>query len=191
MTLMTSADDPTDLVVGQLYTERVVETFAEITSLHTNATETSVVTAKPFGILLSRKTVLAGCGGASSFLDSGKLGSVDAGFVPDKEQILRGLRQIPRSSWHSGGLFAKDSTLLAAADDVTSQNVLDRLIGNGLSRDISFQDCYLILTGNLVTEAVRKAIIAKIPFIAVAGDVTATATATAEEANLTLLQIDR
>ena len=76
MTIMTSAEDPTDLVVGQLYTERAIETYADISSMHTDGPQTSVVTTNPFEILLSRKTVLAGCGGASSFLDSDSLGQI-------------------------------------------------------------------------------------------------------------------
>ena len=61
MTIMTSAEDPTDLVVGQLYTERAIETYAEISSMHTDGPQTSVVTTNPFETLLSRKTVRAGC----------------------------------------------------------------------------------------------------------------------------------
>ena len=43
MTIMTSAEDPTDLVVGQLYTERAIETYADISSMHTDGPQTSVV----------------------------------------------------------------------------------------------------------------------------------------------------
>ncbi|MDV0440829.1 formate dehydrogenase accessory sulfurtransferase FdhD [Methanorbis furvi] len=190
MTLMTSAEDPKDLVTGHIFTERVVETYADITSIHRDGSQVSVVTSKPFGILLSRKTVLAGCGGASSFLDSGRLGQLTAGFTPSKEEISRSFDQLPASLWYSGGLFAKDGTLLAAVEDVSSQNVLDRLIGHGLTLGTVFSETYVVLIGNLMTETVRKAIIAKIPFIAVSGDVTATAAKTAKEANLTLVHVN-
>lgn len=189
MTIMTNTDDPTDLVVGQLYTERVVERYADIMSLHTDNRQTSVVTTKPFGILLSRKTVLAGCGGASSFLDSGKLGKITSDLSLTETQIRKNFEEIPKTSWHSGALFAGDGTLLAAVEDITSQNVLDCLIGRGLACGVVFADTYLLLAGNVVTESIRKAVIAQIPLLAFAGETTTAAIAAADDADLALLRI--
>ncbi len=189
MTLMTAADDPKDLVIGQLYTERVIETYQDISSLHIDGPQTSVVTTNPFSILLSRKTVLAGCGGASSFLDSGRLGEITSSLKVPADRIRAGAAQLPSTDWYSGGLYTETGTLLTAVTDVTSQNILDRIIGWGLARGTDFHRTYLILSGNIVTETVRKAVIAKIPLLAVAGAVTVPAVAAADDANLALLQI--
>lgn len=88
MTLMTAPDDPLDLIVGQLFTERVITSYQDIASLHAGEVQTSVVTTNPFEILLSRKTVLAGCGGAASFLDTGSLGVIDSELRVSCQQIL-------------------------------------------------------------------------------------------------------
>lgn len=189
MTIMTAADKPQDLVIGQLYTERVIQTYTDISSIHTDGQQISVVTTNPFEILLSRKTVLAGCGGASSFLDSGRLGSITSDLIVPAEQISAGTARLPKTPWHSGALFAQNGTLLTTAADITSQNVTDRIIGWGLTRNINFPETYLILAGNIVTETLRKAVIAKIPLLAVTGTTTSPAIAAADDANLALLQI--
>ena len=106
MTIMTSAEDPTDLVVGQLYTERAIETYADITSMHTDGTQTRVVTTIPFEILLSRNTVLAGCGGASSFLDSGRLGHIASDLAVSAEQLRSSAPHLPDPGGQSGASFA-------------------------------------------------------------------------------------
>ncbi|MCZ0860586.1 formate dehydrogenase accessory sulfurtransferase FdhD [Methanocorpusculum sp. MG] len=189
MTIMTSAEDPTDLVVGQLYTERVIETYADISSVHIDGPQTSVVTANPFEILLSRKTVLAGCGGASSFLDSGKLGDITSDLVVSEQQLSRSTEYLPKTNWHSAALFTEDATLLTAAEDLTSQNTADRIIGWGLAHNIDFSRTYLLFSGNIVAETVRKTVIANIPLVATAAEVTSAAVAAADNTGLALYRI--
>ena len=152
MTIMTSAEDPTDLVVGQLYTERAIETYADISSMHTDGPQTSVVTTNPFEILLSRKTVLAGCGGASSFLDSGRLGNITSDLAISAEQIQSSAAHLPETCWHSGALFTEEGRLLVAVTDLTSQNVADQIIGWGLAHSTIFEKTYLLISGNIVAE---------------------------------------
>ncbi|MDR0980791.1 MAG: formate dehydrogenase accessory sulfurtransferase FdhD [Methanocalculaceae archaeon] len=189
MTIMTSAENPTDLVVGQLYTERVIETYTDISSIHTDGPQTSVVTANPFEILLSRKTVLAGCGGASSFLDSGRLGNITSDLFVSEQQLRRSTEHLPKTSWHSTALFAEDGTLLTAAEDLTSQNAADRIIGWGLAHNIDFSRTYLLFSGNIVAETVRKTVLAKIPLTATNAEATSAAVAAADDAGLALHRI--
>lgn len=191
MTIMTSTEDPTDLVVGQLYTERVVKTYADISSIHTDGPQTSVVTADPFEILLSRKTVLAGCGGASSFLDSGKLGDIASDLIVSEQQLRRSAEHLPKTSWHGAALFAADGTLLTTAEDLTSQNATDRIIGWGLAHNTDFSRTYLLFSGNIVAETVRKTIIAKIPLAAINAEATSATVAAADNAGLALHRITK
>ena len=189
MTLMTSAENPTDLVVGQLYTERVIETYADISSMHTDGPQTSVVTVNPFEILLSRKTVLVGCGGASSFLDSGKLGTITSELAVSEQQLRKSAEVLPETCWHSAALFAADGTLLTTAEDLTSQNAADRIIGWGLAHNTDFSRTYLLFSGNIVAETVRKTAIAKIPLAATNAEVTSASVAAADNAGLALHRV--
>ena len=189
MTIMTSAEDPTDLVVGQLYTERAIETYADISSMHTDGPQTSVVTTNPFEILLSRKTVLAGCGGASSFLDSGRLGNITSDLAVSAEQIQSSAAHLPETCWHSGALFTEEGRRLVAVTDLTSQNVADQIIGWGLAHSTIFEKTYLLISGNIVAETVRKAVIAKIPLLITDAEITTAAVAAADDAGMTLCKL--
>lgn len=189
MTIMTSAEDPTDLVVGQLYTERAIETYADISSMHTDGPQTSVVTTNPFEILLSRKTVLAGCGGAASFLDSGRLGNITSDLAVSATQIRSSAARLPKTSWYSGALFTEDGRHLVTATDLTSQNVADQIIGWGLAHSINFAETYILFSGNIVAETVRKAVIAKIPLLITDAEITAAAVAAADDAGMTVCKL--
>jgi FdhD protein len=189
VTLMTAADDPLDLVTGHLYTERVIDAFSGIMSMHTDGPQVSVVTSNPLGILLSRKSVLAGCGGASSFLDSGRLQRISSELKIPERQIRDGLKKLPASDWIAGGLFEMDGSLLVSVSDLTSQNVLDRLIGRGLAEGFTPEACYVVIRGNVTDESVRKAVIAEIPCMAVAGEATGLARETAEEYGMKLVTV--
>lgn len=191
MTIMTSSEDPKDLVVGQLFTERVIESFSDIESMQSNGPEMSVVTKNPFGILLSRKTVLAGCGGASSFLDSGKLERISSMVDVSYQQILESSKKIPKTGWYSAGLFFENGDEIFLSCDLTGQNVLDELIGRGLSQNISFERCYAVIFGNVTVEMIRKAVIAKVPVLGVMGEVTAAALKSAEELGIRVVMIKK
>jgi len=187
ITLMTHAKDPENLVFGALFTERVVESVEDIESVVADETQVSVVTKNPYTILLSRKTVLAGCGGASSFLDSGKLGTIVS--VPDVslDTAKKAASLVPESVWFAGGLFTVSGELLCTAEDIASQNVFDQLIGCALRQGVDLSKTFAVLKGNCVVESMRKAVIAGIPALYVTGAVTAAAKNTADEAGLLLL----
>lgn len=186
LTLMTHAEDRNALVFGALFTERVVESFADIESVVADDTQVSVVTKNPYTILLSRKTVLAGCGGASSFLDSGKLGGVVEKTPVTAEAVETAKAAVPDSAWFAGGLFTPAGEVICTAEDISSQNVLDQLIGAAIRDGVDLTETFAVLKGNCVVETMRKAVIAKIPVFAVCGAVTAAAKQTAEDAGLRL-----
>ena len=179
----------TPVVVGQLYTERAIETYADISSMHTDGPQTSVVTTNPFEILLSRKTVLAGCGGAASFLDSGRLGNITSDLAVSATQIRSSAARLPKTSWYSGALFTEDGRHLVTATDLTSQNVADQIIGWGLAHSINFAETYILFSGNIVAETVRKAVIAKIPLLITDAEITAAAVAAADDAGMTVCKL--
>lgn len=189
LTVMTHAAESRSLVYGLLYTERVVDSMDNIDSVVEEDTQVSIVTKHPYSILLSRKTVLAGCGGASSFLDSGKLGSIEHTFEVPEKLLKTCAAAVPSSAWVSAGLFARDGTLLHLAEDLTAQNAADILIGYALQNGIRLEDTFVLLRGNCTAETMRKLIIAKIPVLAVAGEITGAAAKVAGETGLSVCRI--
>ncbi|HJJ36015.1 MAG TPA: formate dehydrogenase accessory sulfurtransferase FdhD, partial [Methanocorpusculum sp.] len=184
LTVMTHAESPQDLVYGILFTERVVDSMDNIDSVIVEEPQVSVVTKHPYSILLSRKTVLAGCGGASSFLDSGKLGAIEHEISVSASVLKKSEDQVPESPWTSAGLFSKEGKLLRVADDVTAQNTVDILIGYALNEHLNLGETYVVLRGNCTAETMRKLIIAKIPAVMLLGQITDAATKLAKDTGL-------
>ena len=187
ITLMTHAEYSKYLVLGSLYTEKVVASFDDIESIIMEDTQASVVTNNPYAILLSRKTVLAGCGGASSFLDSGTLGTVVCSITPSKTAIENAAHSVKKTPWFTAGLFMETGEKHFEAEDISSQNVVDQVIGYGLEQKINFAETFLVLNGNCVVETMRKIVIAKIPLVKIIGRITKAAKETADVAGVTLL----
>ncbi|HJJ31266.1 MAG TPA: formate dehydrogenase accessory sulfurtransferase FdhD [Methanocorpusculum sp.] len=191
LTIMThaeSAAEREELVLGALFTERVVASLDDVESVLINDAQASVVTKDPYTILLSRKTVLAGCGGASSFLDNGKLGRVTCGYTVSEEVCTAAADKIPESVWYFAGLFSADGTLICSADDITAQNAADRIIGSALKAGVNPAETFAVLRGNCTVETMRKIIIAKIPVLVAAGDITLAALETASEAGVRIIR---
>lgn len=193
LTIMTHAEtseEKESLVLGALFTERVIASLDDIESVIITDTQASVVTKDPYTILLSRKTVLAGCGGASSFLDSGKLGTVHCGYAVSEEICKAAIANVPMSLWYSAGLFSAGGCLISSADDITAQNAADRIIGSALKAGVNPNETFAVLRGNCTAETMRKIIIAKIPVLTVAGGITRAALETAAEAGIHVIMVN-
>ncbi len=189
LTIMTHAENPEHLVYGALLTERVVESADDIESAAYDGVQMSVVTKNPYPVLLSRKTVLAGCGGASSFLDSGTLGKVSGGEAVSDEAVRAAASEVSDTIWYAAGLFSADGKLLCAAEDITAQNAADQLIGCALIKGITLSETFAVLKGNCTVETVRKLVIGRIPVFGLCGALTAAAQATADDAGLRVIRI--
>lgn len=188
LTLMTHAENPLNLVVGVLFTERVIASVSDIDSILTEENQVSVVTKNPYAILLSRKTVLAGCGGASSFLDSGTLGEVVPVPVPEPV-IMASVEKVAQSVWFSAGLFSADGIHVSSAEDISLQNAVDTLIGDALQKGVSPERCFAVLLGNCSVETMRKLIIAKIPLAVISGAITDAAVSAASAAGVKIIRL--
>ena len=186
LTLMTHAEKKTELVMGALLTEKVIESMNDVESFIEDETQVSIVTKNPYSILLSRKTVLAGCGGASSFLDAGKLNKVELKFALTNEMIAAAAENVPETKWFAGGIFSSDGAMIAATEDISAQNVFDALIGHCLLEKMPLTESFIVLRGNAGVETMRKAVIAGIPAVAVYGEITSPAVQTAKDAGLLL-----
>ncbi|HJJ44077.1 MAG TPA: formate dehydrogenase accessory sulfurtransferase FdhD [Methanocorpusculum sp.] len=186
--LLTNAEDPIHLVIGALYTEKIISSYSEVESIQVDETLVSVVTKNPFSILLSRKTVLTGCGGSSSFLDTGKLDRVISNISVEDVDLNDLAAKLPKTTWFSG-ILVDTSGVLTEVTDVSAQSVMDRMIGYGLTQGISFSDTLVLLKGNISIESMRKAVIAGIPIVCIHGEVTQPALQTASDSGVLLQMI--
>ena len=197
LTVMTSPVMVRELVTGLLYTERIIHEPDEIESMQIEPDRVSVLTKNPFKILISKKTVLSGCGGSSSFLDVAKLPKIISDLVIDVADIRNAMKQTLQSDLHAKtggvhivGIFTTDG-VVCIAEDIGRHNALDRVIGYGLLNNIIFSQMFAVSSGRVSSEMVRKCLIAGIPVIVSRSATTSLAVEMAEKTGLTIIGFAR
>lgn len=182
-----------EFVIGFLFTEKIIKGTDEIESIRIEDNRASILTKNPFAILTSHKTVLSGCGGSTSFLDAGHLPKIESDLVISPEVIRHAVKETLESDLHklTGGihiigLFDGEGKSLKICDDIGRHNALDKVIGYGLLNNIDFSKTFVVSSGRISTEMVRKCLVANIPVIVSRG---ATTTAAVEAANIAGLTI--
>jgi FdhD protein len=197
LTVMTSPVMVRELVTGLLYTERIIHELDEIESMQIEPDRVSVLTKNPFKILISKKTVLSGCGGSSSFLDVAKLPKITSDLVIDVADVRTGMKQTLQSDLHAKtggvhivGLFNPDG-VVCIAEDIGRHNALDRVIGYGLINNSIFSQTFAVSSGRVSSEMVRKCLVAGIPVIVSRSATTSLAVEMAEKTGLTIIGFAR
>ncbi len=193
LTVMTSPVMLREFVTGLLYTERIIHDPDEIESVQIEPDRISVLTKNPFKILISKKTVLSGCGGSSSFLDVAKLPKITSDLVIDVADIRSAMKQTLESDLHTKtggnhivGLFSP-AGMVCVAEDIGRHNALDRIIGYGLLNNVSFSQAFVVSSGRVSSEMARKCLIAGIPLISSRTATTSLAVEMAEKTGLTII----
>lgn len=194
LTAMTSPVMLREFVIGFLYTERIIRSLDDIESIRIEDMQVSVLTKNPFEILVSKKTVLSGCGGTSTFLDSTRLPSAPFGMVISPGVIQSAVKAALQSDLHKEtggihivGLFDEVGQVIRIVEDIGRHNALDRAIGSALEARIDLSRTFVVCSGRISSEMARKCLIAGIPIVASRGATTTLAVAIAKQANLTLI----
>ena len=192
LTVMTSPHMIRELVTGLLFTERIIHGAEELESVQIEPGRVSVLTTNPFKILVSKKTVLSGCGGSSSYLDVAKLPHVTSDLVLDAATITSAVKETLQSDLHvkTGGIHIiglfNDKGPVIITEDIGRHNALDRVIGYGLLNRVNFPGTFVVSSGRISSEMVRKCLVAGIPVIVSRGATTTLAVEMAEQTGLTV-----
>ena len=193
LTAMTSPVMLREFIIGFLYTERIIKDIEEIESIRFEKNTASVLTTNPFKILTSQKTVLSGCGGSMSFLDTEKLPEIDSNLNLNAEKIRTSLKEALDSELHirTGGIHVvglyDTEGRITVVEDIGRHNALDRVIGHALEQDIDLSKTYAICSGRISSEMVRKCLVANIPVIVSRGATTTLAVEIAKARGLTII----
>ena len=193
LTAMTSPVMLREFVTGFLYTERIIRSIDEIESINIEGNTASVLTTNPFKILMSHKTVLSGCGGSMSFLDIGKLPQILSELSLSADDIRNAVREALNSELHvrTGGIHIValygPGGRIKVIEDIGRHNALDRAIGYALEQGIDLSGTYVICSGRISSEMVRKCLVANIPIIVSRGATTTLAVDIAKARGLTVV----
>lgn len=197
MTAMMSPVQLEDFVTGYLYTEQIIKSVDEIESIRVEKNRLSVITKNLFKVLGPKKTILSGCGGSTSYIDTGKLPKIKSDYTIKTAHIWDTARSVLNSELHvmTGGIhivaLLDKEKILAVSEDIGRHNALDRVIGYGLRNNIDLSRTWVIVSGRISSEMVRKCLIAGIPIIVSRGATTTLAVETADKTGLTVVGFAR
>jgi FdhD protein len=192
MTAMISPVNLEDFVTGYLFTEEIIKTTKEIESIKIEKNRVSVITKNLFKVLPPKKTILSGCGGSTSFIDVEKLPKIHSDFSISAAAITAALRSVSDSDIHrtTGAFYMvvllDSQCVISVAEDIGRHNAIDRIIGYALRNGIYMSQTFVISSGRISSEMVRKCLIANIPIIV---SRSATTTLSVEIANKTGMTI--
>ena len=197
MTAMMSPVQLEEFVTGYLFTEQIIKGVDEIESIKIEQNRMSVITKNLFKVLGPKKTILSGCGGSTSYIDTEKLPKVRSGYSISTADIWTSIKAVLNSELHmtTGGIhivaLMDRQKILAVSEDIGRHNALDRVIGHALRNNIDLSRTYVIVSGRISSEMVRKCLIANIPIIVSRGATTTLAVNTAEKTGLTVVGFAR
>lgn len=193
MTAMMTPADLEDFVTGFLFTEQVIKDPEEIESVRVEKNRISVITTNLFRVVGPKKTILSGCGGSTSYIDSEKLPNIRSDFSVGSECIADLIKHTLASELHqlTGGIhvvaLAGADGIITVSEDIGRHNALDRVIGYGLRNGIDFSRTFILVSGRVSSEMARKCLIANIPIIASRGATTTLALEVAVKNGLTIV----
>ena len=193
MTAMMSPVDLEDFVTGYLFTEQIIKGADEIESIRIETNRISVITKNLFKVLGPKKTILSGCGGAASFIDTEKLPRISSDLSLEPDLLRTTTKDILESELHmiTGGIhvvgLASKNGIVARSEDIGRHNALDRVIGHGLRNNIDLSKTFAICSGRVSSEMVRKCLVANIPVIVSRGATTTLAVTIAEQTGVCIV----
>jgi FdhD protein len=190
MTAMMSPVELEDFVTGYLFTEQIIKDPEEIESIKIEQNRLSVITKNLFKVLGPKKTILSGCGGSASFIDTGKLPSIKSGFTVSPIAIGLAIKDVLESELHNmtggvhvAGLVSADG-VITRSEDIGRHNAIDRVIGHALRSNVDLSKTCAVCSGRISSEIVRKCLIANIPIVISRGATTTLAIDIAEKTGL-------
>jgi FdhD protein len=197
MTAMMSPVQLEDFVTGYLFTEQIIKNIDEIESIRIEKNRMSVITKNLFKVLGPKKTILSGCGGSVSFIDTEKLPKIHSVYSITTQDILTAAKEVLNSELYvkTGGIhivaLLDREKIIAVSEDIGRHNALDRVIGFALRNNVDLSKTWVLVSGRISSEMVRKCLIAGIPIIVSRGATTTLAVETAEKTGLTVVGFAR
>jgi FdhD protein len=197
MTAMMSPVQLEEFVTGYLFTEQIIKGVDEIESIKIDKNRMSVITKNLFKVLGPKKTILSGCGGSTSYIDTEKLPKITSDYVISPQENWSSAKAVLNSELHmtTGGIhivaLLDHEKILAVSEDIGRHNALDRVIGTALRKGIDLSHSYVIVSGRISSEMVRKCLIANIPVIISRGATTTLAVEIAEKTGLAVIGFAR
>jgi FdhD protein len=200
-TVMCTPSDVEALAVGFIYSEGMIGSAAEVTTVLTKDDVPNVVgleIERPAQFGIARNLVVASSCGMCGVRNIEKLLAnvpvcgeslnVSERLLPELIERLRSIQdtfELTGSS-HAAALFDREGELVAWAEDIGRHNAMDKAIGKCLLAGRVPRGCGAVLSGRISLEIVTKAARAGIELIVSVSGVSSYAVTAAQRWNITL-----
>jgi len=192
ITVMMSPVNPEDFITGYLFTEEIIRSLKEIESIRIEKNRVSVITKNLFQVQ-PKKTILSGCGGSTSFIDTEKLPRIRSDFSLSASVILAALQAASDMDNQringavSRAVLHDSQGMIGTAEDIGRLNAVDRILGYALRNGIFLSQTFVITSGCIYSEMVRKCLTANIPVLVSCSGTTALAVELADTTGMTVI----
>lgn len=202
VTLLGTPTDIKELVVGFLFTQRIIKTRDDIASINISNKVGLLVDVElrleilPLTEMLS-PVITSGCGGGIMFKETSlPIHLLEDSIHVSSSIIVRLMRSFLSCSNRNGVHFAALAVghnqqsidqLLIIKEDIGRHNAIDKVLGAGLINEIDFKDKILLTTGRISSEMILKAIRAEIPIVVARSCPTSLAIKLAETGGITMI----
>lgn len=194
-----------ELVLGNLFTEGIIQEISEIKSIEIAEDEgkayVELVTSDVFKDLIGAtegiRTVTTACGKQHSIsyylMNDGDLKALDSHFTIRLSKIITYMNEFQKSSdiykltrgIHSCGLYDSQG-LLYLMEDIGRHNAVDKVLGYAIKHGIDLSNTILVTSGRVPSDMILKIIKAKIPILVARSVPTDAAIEMANKFNITL-----
>lgn len=182
--IRTVPDEPEPLILGLLFTSRIIAAPSDVLSLTVRNQLAKVrlddscdLHEKMTALRPTARLVSGICGPEESAIgvwQACDLPPVEATYTISPSDIHKAVKslnakmQVYRETGgtHGAALADKQGNLLLFAEDVGRHNAVDRVVGKGLERNIDFSSTLLICSGRLTSDLVLKVAVAQVPVLA-------------------------
>lgn len=201
-TAMISPSDKEEYVTGHLFSEGIIRSLDEIESLEVESFEVEswrahIILKNPIRAITSRRTIVSGCGGSSSFLDRKRLGRIesDASFEP--QHVLMAVKSFSDSEVHraTGGIHCAGifdgGAPVCVFEDIGRHSAMDKAIGYCLRNGLDMKSAFAACTGRISSDMALKCSTSGLPMIASREAVTSLAIEIAEKSGLCVVGFAR
>ncbi len=194
VTVLCTPTKLTQLVLGFLYSEGIINSTSDIASLRVCEDEpiADVKLSKTDFVLPPRRTLTSGCGSGVSFKALGKRNHSDLKVTP--EEILALMKQLFRQQelFQLGGgihcsALCDRRQILVLAEDIGRHNTLDKIMGECLLRKLPTEDGILLTTGRISSEMLLKAARMQTPIVVSRGSPTERAISLGKELGISVI----
>jgi len=212
VTILCSPSQLKELAIGHLLAEGVLKSIDDIQEIRLRKdgkcrvrlrpgvdAEKRISVSQPFARL-----ILSSCGSPdywplSKLIDRLRLSNVPLGLTVEAKVILDSVKRLntlaetfrKTGGVHVAALYSAKGELRTLAEDVGRHNAVDKVVGLGVSRRLTFEDCYLASSGRLTGDIVLKSARMRIPIVASMTAATDSGVDAAQRTGLTLVGFAR